>query len=344
MSGSIRELAKRVGLSMSAVSKALNGYPDVSEKTRRMVLEAAQEMNYIPNVHARALKSKKNYSLGVLFTDERQSGLTHPFFSAVLEGFRQEAEERGYDIVFIGHRMGENGITYLEHCRSRELEGVCIACIDFGLDEVKELVEAELPVVTIDHPFPDRGSVLADNAGGMSKLVRYAAKMGHRRIAYIHGSDGSMVTETRVNTFLSVMKELGMGVPEGYLTECQYTNPQSCYEATRAMLSLTKPPDCILLSDDFSYTGAMTAALQFGLRVPEDLSLAGYDGIEIMRNFTPRLTTVDQNAAVIGKTAAQLLIAQIEGAPPETRTVESVLVAGETVGPPKNRAQFLPKR
>ena len=338
MPATIRDLASRVGLSMSAVSKALNGYPDVSEKTRQMVLRAAQEMNYIPNVHARALKSGRNYSLGVLFTDGRRSGLTHPFFSMVLEGFRKETEEKGYDITFIGHRLGESGITYLEHCRSRELEGVCIACIDFSLQEVRELVEAELPVVTIDHPFPGRGCVLADNAGGMTSLVDYAAGLGHRRIALIHGDGGSVVTETRVSAFLSAMKARGLVVPPEYITSCEYTNQESGYEATERLLSLPEPPGCILASDDLSATGAMTAALLRGLRVPEDLCLAGYDGIEIMQKSHPRLTTVDQNAALIGRTAAELLMAQIEGAPPETRTVPSTLIPGETVGPPAGGA------
>ena len=95
MAASIRDLAKRVGLSMSAVSKALNGYPDVSESTRELVLKAAKELNYTPNVHARALKSKRSYNLGVLFSDDSQSGLTHPFFSVVLEAFKKEAEQNG---------------------------------------------------------------------------------------------------------------------------------------------------------------------------------------------------------------------------------------------------------
>ena len=333
MSGSIRELANRVGLSMSSVSKALNGYPDVSEKTRRMVMQVAQDMNYVPNVHARALKSKRNYNLGVLFTDERQSGLTHPFFSAVMEGFRKEAEKKGYDITFIGHRLGENGITYLEHCRSRELEGICIACIDFSLDEVQELVEAEIPVVTIDRPFHNRGCVLADNAGGMRQLVEYMVQLGHRKIAYIHGDDGSMVSDIRVNTFLSVMKEKGLPIPQGYLTACKYTNAESCYAAAERLLNLPEPPECILGCDDFASNGVMALALERGLKVPGDLSVAGYDGIEMMRNYHPRLTTIDQNAVCIGQTAAELLIDQIEGAPPETRTVPSILVPGETAGP-----------
>ena len=330
MSATIRDLAKRVGLSMSAVSKALNGYPDVSEATRQLVLQAAQELNYTPNVHARALKSKRSYNLGVLFSDDSQSGLTHPFFSAVLEGFRKEAEQRGYDITFISHRPGQSGNTYLDHCRSRALAGVCVANTDFTDSEILTLVQSELPLVTIDNPFPNRGCVFADNIGGMTKLVNYIIQLGHRKIAYIHGPS-SAVTDLRISTFLNTMREQGIKVPDEYLVECGYTNPQGCYWATLNLLNLDDPPTCILICDDFSSSGALNAAQKAGLKVPEDLSVAGYDGIDMMQNYYPQLTTVDQDASQIGQTAAQMLIAQGEGAPPETRTVPSRLISGETV-------------
>ena len=330
MSATIRDLAKRVGLSMSAVSKALNGYPDVSETTRQLVQKAAQELNYTPNVHARALKSKRSYNLGVLFSDDSQSGLTHPFFSIVLEAFKKEAENNGYDITFIGHRLGQTGITYLDHCRSRELDGVCVANTDFEADEIQMLVDSDLPLVSIDNVFPNRSCVLADNAGGMAQLVRYVIDQGHRKIAYVHGP-ASAVTNARVKAFLDAARERGVSVPSAYLRQCEYTNPQSCYEATRQLLALKDPPTCVLLCDDFSAPGAITAARTANIRIPDDLSIAGYDGIGQMQSFHPRLTTVDQNAGQIGQAAAQMLIAQIEGAPPETRTIPTRLIPGETV-------------
>ena len=331
MSATIRDLAKHVGLSMSAVSKALNGYPDVSESTRELVLKAAKELNYTPNVHARALKSKRSYNLGVLFSDDSQSGLTHPFFSVVLESFKKEAEQNGYDITFIGHRIGHSGVTYLDHCRSRELDGVCVANTDFSSEEIIALVQSELPLITIDNLFHDRSCVMADNVGGMSQLVRYVRSLGHRKIAYVHGPS-STVTDSRLKTFLSVLREMGLTVPDSYLAECEYTNPSSCYEATQRLLNLHDRPTCILLCDDYSSSGAISAARNAGLRVPEDVSVAGYDGIGQTQFVYPRLTTVDQGAALIGRTAAHMLIARIDGAPPETRTVPARLIAGETVG------------
>ena len=336
MAATIRDLARRCGLSVSAVSKALNGYSDISDATRVMVQQAARELDYHPNAHARALKSGRSYNLGVLFTDESQSGLTHPFFSSVLESFKKEAEASGYDITFISHRMGEGRVTYLDHCRYREVDGVCVANIAFEAEEVQRLAQSDLPLVSIDHAFANRLCVCSDNTQGMRMLVEYVCQQGHRRIAYVHGRS-STVTDIRIASFLRTMQEKGLAVPPEYLVEGEYTNPQSVYEATKALLALPNRPSCILICDDFSVTGALRAAQKAGLRVPEDLSIAGYDGIGQMQNFYPRLTTIRQDAEAIGRESARHLIAQIEKTdhtPPELFPIPCTLLPGQTVVPP----------
>lgn len=333
MAATIRDVAKRCGLSVSAVSKALNGYSDISEETRWAVKRAAEEMDYHPNAHARALKAGRSYNIGVLFSDDSQSGLTHPFFSLVLESFKQEAERQGYDITFIGHRMGRGRSTYLDHCRYREVDGVCVACIDFHDPEVLSLAQSGLPLVSIDHRFPGRLCICSDNETGMRMLLEHAYSLGHRRIAYIHGP-ASTVTDVRLKAFCQTAERLQLHIPPEYLLQCEYTNPQSAYEATKRVLTLEDRPTCIFLCDDFSVTGAMRAAEKAGLRVPNDLSLAGYDGIQQMQNFYPRLTTVRQDAAALGRESAWHLIALIEnedGDHPELLTIPCALIPGQTV-------------
>lgn len=331
MPATIRDLARHCGLSVSAVSKALNGYSDVSDETRQAVMKAAQELDYHPNAHARALKKGRSYNLGVLFSDDSQSGLLHPFFSVVLESFKKEAEAAGYDITFIGHRMGSGRLTYLDHCRYREVDGVCVACIDFEEDEVRRLIESDLPLVTIDHDFDGRACVQSDNSGGMRQLVEYVYGLGHRRVGYIHGPH-SAATDARLAAFHETAERLGLVRMTGYADQAEYTNPQSVYEAAKRMLSLPIRPTCILVCDDFSVTGALQAAQDMGLRVPQDLSVAGYDGIAQMQAFSPRLTTVYQDAPQIGREAARLLISQGEGIRvPAVNSVPTRLIRGETV-------------
>ena len=119
--------------------------------------------------------------------DERQSGLTHEYFSAVLDSFKVEAEKHGYDITFINHNISGRSMSYLEHCRYRNVDGVVIACVNFYDPQVVELVNSEVPVVTIDHVFNNRMAILSDNVSGLKALVRQAWACGHRRIAFIHG-------------------------------------------------------------------------------------------------------------------------------------------------------------
>ena len=331
MSVTLKELAEYCGLSMSAVSKALNGYSDISEATRTAVLRAAKELDYHPNAHARALKSGCSYNLGVLCNDDSQSGLTHPFFSVVLEHFKREAERLGYDITFIGHHMGNGRITYLDHCRYREVDGVCVTCTDFTQDEVVELVHSNIPVVTIDHPFEGVPCVYSDNESGVRQLMEYVYTLGHRRIAYLYGEE-SAVTDARRASFDKTARELGLSIPPEYLIRCRYTTPGLVYEAMAKLLQLPERPTCVMICDDYAAMGALRACAENGLRTPEDISLTGFDGIELMQAFSPRLTTVSQDAPSIGKTAAQQLIALVEGREPApAQAIPCRVLPGETV-------------
>ena len=113
MSITIKDVAKRCGMSISTVSKVFNGYPDISEETRQQVMRLARDMGYQPNALARALKTNRSYNLGVLFVDDNTSGLMHPFFAAMLNAFKSEAEAKGYDITFINHKIGASDMTFL---------------------------------------------------------------------------------------------------------------------------------------------------------------------------------------------------------------------------------------
>ena len=194
---SMKDIARRCGVSVATVSKALNGLPDIGEETRKRVCAVAEEMGYMTNAAARALKTKRTYNLGILLMNENRSGLTHEYFTSIIEGFKQEAESHGYDITFINSHVGSEPVSYLRHCRYRSLEGVLIACIDFTDSRVQELAQSNIPVVTIDHVFPDRQAILSDNVDGLETLVRYAYDKGHRKIAFLHGED-TAVTRGRL--------------------------------------------------------------------------------------------------------------------------------------------------
>ena len=322
---SIKDIAKRCGVSTATVSKALNGQPDIGEETRERILHLADELGYMANATARALKTNRSYNIGVLFVDPMHGGLAHEFFSTVLDGIRSEAEKHGYDITFINNTVGSRKTSYLQHCRYRGVDGVVIASADFTDPMVTELVQSDLPVVTIDHIFNNRISIMSDNMQGMGTLVRYAASKGHRKIAIIHGELTS-VTQNRLTGFHRACQELGIEVPEMWIREGVYHDPAGCCRITRELLSLPERPTCIFFPDDYSWIGGMNAIREAGLEVPKDISAVGYDGIPLSRIMSPVLTTWRQNTEKLGTIAADRLIEQIEH--PRTAILDREIVTG----------------
>ena len=330
---SIKDIAQHCGVSVATVSKALSGQSDIGEATKKRVIDAARELGYTANAAARALKTNRTYNLGILFEDLQNSGFMHEYFASALNSFRYEAADRGYDITFLNRDVGPESMSYLQHARYRRVDGVAIICADFFDPQVQELAISDIPVVTLDHAFNNRSAVLSDNINGIENLVRYIYGMGHRRIAYIHGNY-TAVTENRLTGFYRVCEELNLNLPEEYIGECLYHEPESCYAATMKLLALPVPPTCILFPDDYAAIGGIRAINESGLRIPEDISAAGYDGIHLAQVLSPRLASWHQNTTVIGKTVADKLIERIEHprtTPAEVITVEGNLLKGNSI-------------
>lgn len=322
---SIKDISIRCGVSVATVSKALNNHSDISETTKKNILQVAREMGYYPNSFARALKTNRTYNIGVLFVDEAQSGLTHDYFAHVLDSFKVEAESHGYDITFINKHMGHRKMSYFEHSKYRGVDGVVIACIDFSDPDVLELIQSNIPVVTIDHIFNNRTAIVSDNVKGMRDLITYIYDMGHRKIAYIHGADSS-VTQNRVGSFYKTLNELNVSIPDEYVREGIYHDADTTYHLTKELLALRNRPTCIILPDDFSCIGGINAIKEAGLSIPDDISIAGYDGVLLSQVLNPKLTTLKQDTKALGKYAAEKLIALIEN--PKANIVEIVVVEG----------------
>lgn len=326
---SLKDISKVCGVSVATVSKALNNHKDIGEETKEHIRKVAKEMGYSPNLSARALKTRKTHGIGVLFADEAMSGLTHDYFSSVLDGFKRAAEKSGYDITFINSCKNRvNRMSYLEHSRYRGFDGVVLACIDFDDPEVIELVQSDIPVVTIDYLFNNRIAVISDNVNGMRELLEYVYSMGHRRIAYIHGAP-SAVTTSRLSSFYRTAENLKLTIPDEYIREAAYRDTIHTYEVTNELLDLPEPPTCILYPDDFAAFGGINAIRERGLRIPEDISVAGYDGIRAARHLEPKLTTVQQDTEQIGCRAARELISLIER--PKTTIIEQIVIPGKVV-------------
>ena len=236
----LKDIARQCGVSKATVSKALNGYGDIGKETAEMIRSVAAEMNYLPNPAARQLKTNSSHNIGVLFEDPTMSGLAHEYFSVILNSAKDVVEEMGYDITFISPRIG--GSSFVDHCRYRKCDGVLVASADFTRPEVRDLIESEIPTVTIDFTFDNHSSVLSDNVEGNYRLTKYLLDRGHRKIAFIHGEQTS-VTKKRLVGFYRALGEYGVEVPEDYIQEARYHDAKACSAAASRLLRLEESAD-----------------------------------------------------------------------------------------------------
>jgi len=320
----LKDIATACDTSIATVSKALHDSPELSESTKSKIKKTAMKMGYVPNAYAQALKNKKTYSIGVIFYDPTHGGLRHEYFSGILNAVKVRAEEKGYMLCFISQIPG-NPMSYLQLAKFRNVDGIIIVSEDFHSPQIIELVNSSIPTVTIDYIFNSASAVVSDNTEGVQKVLDYVYSLGHRKIGFIHG-ELTDVTARRLAGFHIEMKKLGLVENKDWIVQGRYHDPKACGRATQKILSSPDKPTCILTSDDVAMMGAMTAVTEKGFRVPEDISLVGYDGTEISRISRPSYTTYVQNSDALGKEAVDELLSRIDS--PDTFTPKVISVTG----------------
>ena len=322
---SMKEIARSCGVSVATVSKALSDKADISKATRDKVRKVAEEMGYTLNASARVLKTNRTYNIGVLFVDSMAAGLAHEYFSEILESFKKAAEENGYDITFINNRFAGMESTYLMHCKYRNFDGVVVISADFKDPQILELVDSDVPVVTVDYSYNNCSSVISDNTKGLRELVKYAFARGHRKIAFIHG-EMTDVTKKRMMGFYSACKELGIPENDEWVLEGKYHDIDLSYLSTKKLLAMEDRPTCIIFPDDYSLIGTVSRLSEEKYSLLDNVSVMGYDGIK-MAQFMG-LTTYQQDALSLGRIACKRLIDAIEDT---TGICEHSVVAGRLI-------------
>jgi len=329
----IKDIAERCNLSIASVSKALSGKTDINPKTIEYVQRVAKEMGYVPNASARMLKTNHSFIIGVLFQDATRSGLKHEYFSEILSSIKDECSKLGYDIIFISDKVAKNECTFLEHARYRHCDGVIIACVDFKNPQVTELVESDIPTITIDYDFNNQSSINSDNVHGITEIINYLVANGHKKIAFIHG-EMTAVTQKRVSSFYKACEANGIKVDDKFVREGRYHVPKVSGQITRELIEDVDKPTCIIYPDDYSLLGGYTELEKHGLHIPDDVSVVGYDGIQLAKLSRPEFTTYEQNATEIGVLASRKVVELVENpktALPERINVVGRLVTGQTV-------------
>jgi len=311
--GTIYEIAKMAGVSPTTISKVINNYPDVSNKTRAKIQKILNEEKFLPNAQAQFLSTKRTWTLGIVYFENLGVGLNHPFFSGVIEAFKNQADKQGYSLLFGSKNDRLKNDTFLEYFRYRSVDGIAIICTDPDDKETLQLIESDFPIVVIDMFNKNTSTVTSDNVEGCNLAINYLYDLGHRKIAHISGAsyEDNWPSIIRKEAYIKAMNKLNLKILDGYIADGVNFDVSGGYAAMKDLLKLKERPTAVFAAGDKIAIGAINAVKDAGLSVPDDISIMGFDDIEISRYITPRLTTIRQNCDEIGKTAVDLLVEQI---------------------------------
>lgn len=334
----ISDIAKKANVSITTVSRALNNYPDIKLKTKEKVLTIAREMGYFPNANAKGLKTKNNWLVGILFTESLDIGLEHPLYAGVIESFKRTISDHGYDTIFITSNIGKKKTNYLNHCIYRNVNGVFV-CTYTGLDPMlKELLESDIKCVTTDIEYNQNVPIiLSDNISGIELAYDYLYNMGHRKIAFLSGPLNTLSGRERLEGYKKALETRKQVFKEYFVA---YANDYDVVSGRTTCGKLLDQcshdmPTAIISASDILAIGAINEMESRGITVPDDISIIGFDDIEITRYVKPALTTIRQDRKKLGKVIADTLVAYINQEEVSSRTLIPVtLVERDTCIPP----------
>lgn len=335
----IKDIARACDVSTATVSYVINGKNTLLPETRERVRRAMREMNYHPSAVARGLASKRMNTLGILFDNVGPSiAVTHPYTSGILQGVVAAAAAAGHNVTLFTD-LWRSAAESLPALRDRRTDGIIIVAPPTDVDILPALSSASLKCVTISSDSGPFGipSVDIDNAAGVTLAFQHLRALGHRRIAFLSGQANMWSAAVRLGAFQAALEASGLCVPPEYMANCSYEDADMAYAHTQRLLSRPDPPTAFLAGNDQIALMILAAARDFGVPVPERLSVIGFDDIPDAAAARPALTTIHQPLADIGAAAARLLLRMLSGetVPAECQLMAPLLIVRGTTAPPK---------
>lgn len=313
MTTTIKDVARRLNISITQVSRALDGYADVSEETRQLVIQTAHEMGYVPNQAARQLRRRRSDSIGYILPADTPR-FNDPFFSEFIAGLGDEATTHGFDLLVSTAAPGSPAEqqAYERWTHGHKVDGVIINRLRLRDWRVQYLTLAQFPFVTLERSQDelDYPSVEVNGRYWFRVLIDHLAASGHQRIAYVGASADLKIQADRYAGYLDGLQAHGLALEASLVVEADLT-AQGGYLAADRLLSLPTPPTAIACVDDSTAIGVLHAARERGYTVGQDLAVSGFDGIEGFEHTQPPLTTINQPVYQIARRLVQMLAAQI---------------------------------
>lgn len=310
MSSTIKDVAKKAAVSVATVSRVLNNLPGYSESTRKKVMKAVEELGYQPNAIARGLINKRTQTIGVLFPSVSSS-----FSSAVLQGIEEVAHDANYSVVVCNTaESGKRTMKYLQVLREKQVDGV-IFCSRTLEEEYYQAVQAmNIPVVLVatKSDYEEIPYVKVDDRQAAYDATSYLISKGHRNIAMISGWEGDEIAgRPRIEGFRQAMSEHNLTLPEDRILDGGFNFERGC-EAAAELLMRAPDVTAVFCASDEMAIAMISVAARRGIRIPQQLSIVGYDNLKLAEMSNPPLTTIEQPLHDMGRIASEKLVDMME--------------------------------
>lgn len=304
----MRDVARQAGVSISTVSHVINNSRAVSSGARERVEAAMAELGYKPNALARSLRRQQTHSIGMIIPDS-----ANPFFAEIARGIEDASFSQNYHVVLCNTEGDlEKQITYTNLLIRNQVAGIVFVAAGISTELVEDLQQRQVPLVVVDREVPgvNVDTVLTDHYQGGRLATQHLVDLGHRRIACISAGSELSPSSERLTGYEDVLLENGLPVDEALIVRGDFQY-KSGYEAGQKLLSLADPPTAVFAGNDLMAVGCISAVTQQGRRVPDDLSVVGFDDVRLASFTNPPLTTIAQPKREIGKLAVEMLLDRI---------------------------------
>lgn len=321
----IGELAKIAGVSKTTISRVINSKPDVDPGTREKILSLIAQYGFQPNAFAKAISQKQSNHIGLLIPHKAEYVFSNPFYTEVMRGVSTAVDENGYYLLI----CYAHEVNYMDIYKQKRVDGfVLLSPGSFHKHIIEALNVGGVPFVSTARILGEveMTSVDVDNFAGASMLMEHLVSLGHERIAFI-GKPTLQSSQDRLSAYQAILEKAGIKYDPELVLVTDTSSVESGHEYTLRLLRSQKPPTAIFLANDVMAIGAINAAHESGLRVPEDISIVGFDDIPFSNYTNPPLTTVHQPAFEKGVRAARLLINLLETQEPQESVILPMQIA-----------------
>jgi len=309
----IKDIAREANVSHSTVSRALHGSALISTATSERIRQAALELGYLPSAAARTLKTNRSQALGVIIRN-----VDDPFFGEILQGIEEVAQAKGYSLFMAASQPGtERDQALVQAMVERRVDGIIICSTPVSPDQSRQLFQFGVPIVVVNNQAAEeyRYSIYHDDIDGSRQVTRHLICLGHRKIAYLGNAASGRSTIERLAGFREELQAARISLPSEYIYQIPGGGPMEGLAGIDHFLRLPQPPTALFCYNDMMAIGVLKGMHQAGLRVPEDMSVAGFDNILFSAYTNPPLTTFDQPKHFIGAEAARLVLGLLNSEP-----------------------------